>query len=240
MKLGDLVETQNKTINSLYDEYDSIMEEIKFSSPNEENINRLNDAGIKLFNFMDRCYASLDAASEDENNEKQTQLDDLAGLFSDAFDKTIPNHYLMMRAFYGEDFNPSKHAFSGMQQLLVQVKNKDEIELLKTQCINHNLPVKGFEKKRKFRMTKTTERIVKITTSILSIILMTVLIINLEIDDSSKNKYNILTVLISILGAIGAALFTGALNLKIKGITATSGFGVFLIILGVLQGIKIL
>lgn len=237
MKLGDLVETQNETINSLYDEYDSIMEEIKSSSPNEENINRLNDAGIKLFNFMDRCYASLDAASEDENNEKQTQLDDLSGLFSDAFEGTIPNHYLIMRTFYGEEFHPSKHAFSGMQQLLVQIKSKDEIELLKAKCIEHNLPVKGFEKKRRFRMTKTYERVLSIILGIASLICFALLIIFM--DEPTPLKYKLISILVSLLAGISAALLTGNLYLKVsEKLNAKSGFAVFVFSVLILNGLK--
>lgn len=237
MKLEDLVQTQNKKIDSLYDEYDLIMEEIESSSPNKENIKRLNNAGIKLFNYMDSCYASLDAASEDNNNEKQTQLDELAGLFSDAFESTIPYHYAMMRAFYGEDFNPSKHAFSGMQQLLIQVKNKKEIESLKAQCLEHNLPIKGFEKKRRFRMTKTNERILSIALAILSVISLAILIPNIK--EPTTYIYNFYCVLISILGGYSAAAFTGTLGLSTDKIKARSGYAVFIVIFFILQGLRI-
>lgn len=71
MKLEDLVQNQNETIDLLYNEYDSIMEDIKSSGLDNEKINKLHDAGLKLFNFMDGCYAALDAAEESLTNEKR-------------------------------------------------------------------------------------------------------------------------------------------------------------------------
>lgn len=102
MKLEDLVQNQNETIDLLYNEYDSIMEDIKSSGLDNEKINKLHDAGLKLFNFMDGCYAALDAAEESLTNEKTTQLADLAGLFCDALEETIPNHYSIMCEYYGD------------------------------------------------------------------------------------------------------------------------------------------
>ncbi|MBG3036365.1 hypothetical protein GHV27_00520 [Proteus mirabilis] len=236
MKLEDLVQTQNEKIDSYYYEYDSIMEEIESSSPNNENIKRLHKAGTKLFNYMDGCYAALDAASEDEINTKQTQLNNLSGLFSDAFEKTIPNHFFIMKAFYEKECSPSKHAFSGMQELIVQTKNKDEVSKLKELCIANNLPIKGFEKKRRFKIMKEHKFIIDIVLAILSIITMIILLFFL---DSEKGSYIILSVVIAILGGISSKLLSGALSVKIEGIKATSGYGMSIIIFFVLQGIPI-
>ncbi|MEZ7215737.1 hypothetical protein SB6411_02146 [Klebsiella spallanzanii] len=239
MKLEDLVQNQNETIDLLYNEYDSIMEDIKSSGLDNEKINKLHDAGLKLFNFMDGCYAALDAAEESLTNEKTTQLADLAGLFCDALEETIPNHYSIMCAYYGDNYKPSKHAFAGLQQLIVQVKNKKEIKELKEKCIDNGLPVKGFDKKRRFRMTKTHERIYSAILGILSIAVMVTLLFFLEIDDSSKSKYIILSVVVSLLGGIGARLLSGALNFKIKDTTATAGYAAFVIIFLILQGVRV-
>ncbi|MBL0910602.1 hypothetical protein G5645_21670, partial [Pectobacterium carotovorum] len=137
---------------------------------------------------------------ESVSSEKTTQLDDLAGLFCDALEETIPNHYLIMREYYDADCKPSKHALSGMQQLIVQVKSKKEVKALKEKCIANNLPVKGFEKKRRFKMTKTHGRIYFAVLGIISMTVMIILLFFLEFDESSRIKFITFSVVISLLG----------------------------------------
>ncbi|MEY8709172.1 hypothetical protein [Mangrovibacter phragmitis] len=237
MKLEDLVQNQNEKIDLLYNEYDFIMEDIKSSGLDDVKIDNLHSAGLNLFNFMDGCYAALDAAEESLTSEKISQLNDLAGLFSDALEETIPNHYSIMREYYGDDYKPSKHALAGLQQLIVQVKNKEEVKALKEKCIENNLPVKGFETKRRLKMTKTHERLLSIVLAILSVIFLAVLIPNIQ--EPTPLKYNFYCVLISILAGYAAAVFTGTLGLKTNKIKAKSGYAVCIIIFFILQGIRI-
>lgn len=239
MKLEDLVHSQNEKIDLLFCEYESIMEDVISSSYDKVKIESLEKAGLKLFNFMDRCYSDVEAAEENRSNDKYSHLNDLAGLFCDAFEKTIPIHYMMMRAFYGEEYGPSKNTFSGMQQLLVQVLDKKEIEVLRKSLEENNLPCIGFNGKKRLRMTKFHERILSILFACLSIAGIALMLIYLNIDDSSKTKYTLLSVLVALLGGVSASLMTGMLNLKIKNTNATAGFAVFVIIFAILQGVRI-
>ena len=227
--------SKKEKIKSLYDECNIALESFVDHINDKEVQRTLSDRFSDFFFQLESCAAECYSLHDSEHHELGKWFADTA---YEALELLVIYQSILKELNSTLYYSPSKTALSSMQALIQLYFDASKVRALREILLKNNITTAGFDEKRKFRMTKTTERIISIVVAIISVICMWFLID--KMDEPTPNKYNFYSVLIATFGALSAALFTGTLGIQTKNIKATCGFGTFIVIFFILQGVKIL
>ncbi|WP_233962024.1 hypothetical protein [Pectobacterium versatile] len=230
MDIHGIIEKQKDDINSRYKNYTNSLE--LFLSEQCE-FDAVNSSGNDFFGCLEH-YSAHNRTLEGFDNSRWNQW--LAETCIDVL-YLILTHYKIYRNVDGDNsLRPSSTAFAAMQRIVEEHDKKAAKEIRKL-FFEESLPVYGFDNKGKMKLSKIHERILSITLGIISLICFALLIIFM--DEPKPLKYNLISLLVSLLAGISAALLTGNLYLKVGDkLNAKSGGAVFVFSMLILNGIK--
>lgn len=224
---------KNKIQNSFENALKSL-KELETCYNSKESLDNAKDKMSNLFNEIDYVSANACSLYDTDMHEVGKWFADTS---KDAFTALATFCQISNRIDPANRYLPSEKAFASMQKLITIYLPKEQVSEVREMLSDSGITITGFKEKHKFRMTKSNERVLSIVLAVLSVIFLTVLILNMK--EPSVRMYNFYCVLISLLGGYSAAAFTGTLDLNTDKIKAKSGFAIFIVIFCVLQGVRI-
>lgn len=126
-------------------------------------------------------------------------------------------------------YHPSEKAFASMQKLISTYLPKVQVDEVIKKLTDSNITTSGFTEKHKFRMTKSTEKLISYISS--AVMIISIFIIALAIPNPSQFQYTVFRIIISLAAGGIAAFFSGFLTVEWSNkIKAGNGFGAFVIV----------
>lgn len=231
---NDKYETYKSRIQDRFVDACNSLSELDSCHTSKELLESTKEKILSLFNEMDFVCANACSLHDTDNHEVGKWFADTS---KDAFYALAAFCKISNKIAPENKYLPSEKAFASMQRLIIIYLPKKQVAEVTEVLSDAGITITGFKEKHKFRMTKSTERIISIVLAILSVIFLAILIPN--INEPSARIYNFYCVLISLLGGYSAAAFTGTLDLSTNKIKAKSGFAVFIVIFFILQGLRV-
>lgn len=213
-------------IQELFDETCISLKELDDCHNGKE---QLHDAEIKirnLFNELDFISARACSLYDTDEHEVGKWFADSS---KDAFSALVVFCRVSKKSEPDNAYLPSEKAFSSMQRLISLYLPKEQVDEISRELAKSNIPTVGFKEKVKFRMTKSTEKLISYFSC--TILLVSIFIIALLIPYPSQFQYTIFRIIISLAAGGIAAFFTGFLTVEWSNkIKAGNGFGVFIVV----------
>lgn len=228
------IKNQQRELKEIYDLCCDYLEIFIKDTKNKES-------QLNFENQMDRFFFEVERCAAASHSLYDTELHDIGKWFADtsrdALEALVCYQQLMKKIKKENYYSPSEKALSSMQSLVRTYLDKTQVSELRKLLSDHSITTHGFDEKRKFQMTKTYERVLSIILGVVSLVCFALLIIFM--DEPTPLKYNLISVFVSLLAGLSAALLTGSLYLKVNDkLNAKSGYAVFGVSLLVLNGIK--
>ncbi|HAU5526142.1 TPA: hypothetical protein JD250_04230 [Proteus mirabilis] len=211
---NDLITIQKKEIMSLYSQYCCCLEDY---NNNLCSIEDIHNKATDFFNYVEQSVShnnSIEGIKESDWNQwiAETCIEVL---------ELIVTHYKCYRNEMNNDLlKPGPTAFAGIQRMVMDF-DKDKAKEIKELFKNNNLPTYGFDKKRKFHMTKTHEKIAAFSFGIIFIV--TILIIALFTPYPTSFQYTIFRIILSGAMAGFVSFIPGFIELRISNLLRAGG-----------------
>lgn len=229
----DQYENYKSRIQDRFEDACNSLSELDSCHTSKELLESTSGKITLLFNDLDFICANACSLHDTDRHEVGKWFADTS---KDAFDALAAFCKISNKIAPEKKYLPSEKAFSSMQRLITLYLPRKQVDEVTEILSDAGITIAGFKEKHKFRMTKSTERIISIALAILSMVFLAILILNIK--EPSTRIYDFYCVLISLLGGYSAAALTGTFDLSTNKIKATSGFAVFIFILCILQGLR--
>lgn len=215
--------------NELKSAYDSCCDTLEIFSKN------IKDAAIaaELERKMEDLFFNLECSAADSHSLYDTDDHEIGKWFADTcLDsmKALVAYVDLMKSIGCERyFMPSEKSLSSMQSLVRTFLEKKQVIELMELLSHHSITTIGLNEKRKFRMTKSVEKILSYACSFAFIVV--VIVSAFVIPNPTNYQYTIFRITLALSGGGLAAFFTGFLTVEWPGrVKAGNGFAVFMII----------
>lgn len=223
---NESIRQQQVDLKGIYDSCCDCLEEFIKKPSDEYTIRNLEKQMDMLF-FKLECSAAESYSLFDTDDHEIGKW--FADTCRDAMRALVAYQNVMKKTKKTSGFSPSDKALSSMQALVKIYLEKSQVMELRDLLLNNSITTAGFDEKRKFRMTKSTEKLISYACSLFFV--MAIFIVAIVIPNPSGFQYTIFRIILALSAGGFAAFFSGFLTVEFSNkIKAGSGFAVFIVV----------